>query len=61
MKMTIEVPDEWGNKLDELAKQDGHSNRTAVVRKIVNLFFTEKLAFSCHKTTKQPPKTESKQ
>lgn len=60
MKMSIEIPDEWGNKLDELAKQDGHSNRTAVVRKIVNLFFAEKLAFSCHKNNKTPQKTEPK-
>lgn len=42
MKMSIEVPDEWGDKLDELAKQDGHSNRAAVIRKIVNSFFAEK-------------------
>ena len=46
MKMSIEVPDAWGDKLDELAKQDGHSNRAAVIRKIVNSFFAQKLRFS---------------
>ena len=48
MKMSIEVPDEWGEKLDKLAKQDGHSNRAAVVRKIINLFFDQKQNFSEH-------------
>ena len=46
MKMNIEIPDEWETRLDELAKQDGHSNRSAVIRKIVNLFFAKKLTFS---------------
>ena len=46
MKICFEAPDEWENKLDELARQDGHSNRAAVIRKIVNLFFAEKLSFS---------------
>lgn len=46
MKMSVEMPDEWGEKLDKLAKQDGHSNRAAVVRKIINLFFVNGLTFS---------------
>ena len=45
MKMNIEIPDEWETRLDDLAKQDGHSNRSAVIRKIVNLFFVEKKNF----------------
>ena len=48
MKMNIEIPDEWGNTLDELAKQDGHSNRSAVIRKICNLFFAQKKNFLEH-------------
>lgn len=58
MKMNIEIPDEWGNKLDELAKQDGHSNRSAVVRKIVNLFFIKKLPFVTYeaKSNEKEPK-----
>ena len=46
MKICFDAPDEWENKLDELAKQDGHSNRAAVIRKIVNLFFAGKHTFS---------------
>ena len=46
MKINFEVPDEWASKLDELARQDGHSNRSAVIRKIVNLFFACNLQFS---------------
>ena len=46
MKLNIEIPDEWETRLDDLAKQDGHSNRSAVIRKIVNLFFEKKLTFS---------------
>ena len=46
MKLNIEIPDEWETRLDDLAKQDGHSNRSAVIRKIVNLFFEKNLQFS---------------
>ena len=45
-KINIEMPDEWETRLDDLAKQDGHSNRSAVIRKILNLFFAKKLQFS---------------
>ena len=45
MKMSFDAPDEWGPLLDEQAKKDGHSNRAAVIRKIVNLFFAEKSHF----------------
>ena len=41
MKISFEAPDEWEKLLDEQAKKDGHSNRAAVIRKIVNLFFTD--------------------
>ena len=46
MKISVEFPDEMETRLDDLAKQDGHSNRSAVIRKIVNLFFEKKLTFS---------------
>jgi len=46
MKISFEAPDEWGKLLDEEAKKDGHNNRAAVIRKIVNLFFGKKLLFS---------------
>jgi metal-responsive CopG/Arc/MetJ family transcriptional regulator len=45
-KINIEIPDEWETRLDELAEQDGHSNRSAVIRKIISLFFAKKLQFS---------------
>lgn len=46
MRINIEFPDEWEQKLEEYAKMDGHSNRAAVIRKIVNNFFAGELAFS---------------
>ena len=46
MKISFEAPDEWEALLDEEAQKDGHSNRAAVIRKIVNLFFADKLQFS---------------
>ena len=46
MKISVEFPDEMETRLDDLAKQDGHSNRSAVIRKIVNLFFEKNLQFS---------------
>lgn len=45
MKINFDAPDEWGSLLDEEAKRDGHSNRAAVIRKIVNLFFANKQNF----------------
>ena len=48
MKISFDIPDEWGPLLDKLAAKDGHSNRAAVIRKIMNLFFAENLAQTCH-------------
>lgn len=45
MRISFEAPNEWGVLLDEQAKKDGHSNRAAVIRKVMNLFFAGKLAF----------------
>lgn len=55
MKISFEAPDEWEKLLDEEARKDGHSNRAAVIRKIVNLFFTGKLQF----TSDLPKETEA--
>ena len=46
MKITFTAPDEWQERLDELAKCDGHSNRGAIVRKILKIFFDQNLQFS---------------
>ena len=46
MKISLNVPDEWGPLLDMEAKKDGHSNRAAIIRKIVNLFFAQLENFS---------------
>ncbi len=42
MKFNLEIPDEWAEKLDQAAKIDGHSNRSAVIRKAVGIFLSEK-------------------
>ena len=42
MKITVEISEEVGRKIDLEAKKDGHSNRNAVIRKVLNLFFDEK-------------------
>ena len=60
MKMNIEIPDEWETRLDELARQDGHSNRSAVIRKICNLFFAQKKNFLEQEAKDQPRKEKSK-
>ncbi len=52
MRLNIEFPDELGEKLLLCAKMDGHKNRAAVVRKILQIFFDKKLAFSCFYKTK---------
>ena len=53
MKISFEAPDEWGKLLDSEAEKDGHSNRAAVIRKIVNLFFDKNLRFSSVRETKE--------
>ena len=35
----LELPDDVNELLDALAQQDGHKNRSAVIRKAVNYFF----------------------
>ena len=60
MKIGIEVPDEWAEQLDELARKDGHSNRSAVIRKICNIFFTEKSHFVALDENKKDEKEEKK-
>ena len=45
MKVSFDAPDEWEKLLDEEAQKDGHSNRAAVIRKIVTNYFAEKVAF----------------
>lgn len=52
MKTSFDIPDEWGPLLDKLAAKDGHSNRAAVIRKIMNHFFAENLAQTCHSDEK---------
>lgn len=39
MKITLELSDEMGELIDLEAKKDGHTNRNAVIRKALNLFF----------------------
>jgi len=45
MKINFDAPDDWAALLDEEAAKDGHSNRAAVIRKIVNLFFADRKNF----------------
>lgn len=44
MKITVEIDEAMGEKIDLEARKDGHSNRNAVIRKVLNLFFDD--AFS---------------
>lgn len=44
MKITVEIDEAMGRKIDLEARKDGHSNRNAVIRKALNLFFDD--AFS---------------
>lgn len=53
MKITVEISEEVGRKIDLEAKKDGHSNRNAVIRKVLNLFFDEKPNFAKPQTIKQ--------
>lgn len=53
MKITVEISEEVGRKIDLEAKKDGHSNRNAVIRKVLNLFFDEKPNFTKPQTVKQ--------
>jgi metal-responsive CopG/Arc/MetJ family transcriptional regulator len=46
MKITVELPDEMGEKIDLEARKDGHTNRNAVIRKALNSFFADELQFS---------------
>lgn len=56
MKISFDIPDEWGPLLDKLAAKDGHSNRAAVIRKIINLFFDKSAVFCCPDNAREPGK-----
>lgn len=43
MRITIDYPDEIDSKLLQIAKKDGHENRSAIIRKAIN-FFLESLS-----------------
>ena len=42
MKITVELPDEMGERIDLEARKDGHTNRNAVIRKVLNSFLLSK-------------------
>ena len=46
MRINIELPDAWGPVIDQEAAKDGHSNRSAVVRKCVSVFFARDAAYT---------------
>lgn len=46
MKITVNVQDDLVFKIDREAQKDGHSNRNAVIRKVLQLFFDQSVNFS---------------
>ena len=46
MKITVELSDEMGEKIDQEARKDGHTNRNAVIRKALNYFFADEIQLS---------------
>lgn len=58
MKITVEISDEMGERIDLEAKKDGHSNRNAVIRKVLNLFFCGKLQFTSVETMENKSSSE---
>ena len=46
MKITVDVSDDLVFKIDREAQNDGHSNRNAVIRKVLQLFFGQTVNFS---------------
>ncbi len=57
MKITVEIPDEMGEKIDLEARKDGHTNRNAVIRKVLNSFFADELRFSSVSTKEHETQT----
>ena len=62
MKITLELSDEMGELIDLEAMKDGHTNRNAVIRKALNLFFENEVN---HRQpvgikTNEPKETEEK-
>lgn len=45
MKITVEIDEAMGEKIDLEARKDGHSNRNAVIRKALNLFFDNEVNY----------------
>lgn len=51
MKVTVDLPDSMIKNIDIQAQKDGHSNRGAVIRKAVTLFFNEIVNYNQLKAT----------
>ena len=45
MRITLDLPDKWLPVIDQEAAKDGHSSRTAVVRKCIVAFFASTSPF----------------
>jgi len=45
MKITVDVDEQLGKRIDLEASKDGHSNRNAVIRKVLTLFFDNKVNY----------------
>ena len=59
MKITVELPDEMGERIDLEARKDGHTNRNAVIRKVLNSFFAVEIQHSST-TTKENERQPAK-
>ncbi len=53
MKITVEIDDAIGERIDLEARKDGHSNRNAVIRKMLNIFFENEVNY------RQPTNTDA--
>lgn len=50
-KITLDYPDIWDKALMEAAEKDGHTNRSAIIRKAIALFLeTESQKVASEKT-----------
>ena len=52
-KITLDYPDIWDKEIMRAAEKDGHSNRSAIIRKAIALFLETESQKVASETTKE--------
>ena len=56
MKISIDIPNSLDPQIMSVAKEDGHTNRAAAIRKMIFFYFEKKSPFVARRLSKMNPR-----